>query len=139
MSHADAIDYLKNLHDLTDAQMRVALECREKLIEVDREEREFCRLCEFQSIAMIVLAAAAFFGGMLLAAKEENWIKSLVGLICIAVAAGLLVAKLLTDQKCGGAIIRASNRRDHLINDLRVEIRRLESLVKQKSSDHFAA
>lgn len=135
MSHVDAIDYLKNLRDLTNAQMSAALECREKLLEVDREEKEFCRLCELHSIALVILAAVAFFGGMVLGATGKN----LIGLFCIAGAAGLLIIKLQTDEKRGGAIGRASSRRDHLINDLRVEIRRLDSLGKQKSSDHFAA
>jgi hypothetical protein len=134
MSHADAIDYLKNLRDLTNAQMSAALECREKLLEVGREEKEICRLCEFQSIALVMLAAVAFFGGMLLAAKGEN----LIGLFGVAAAVILIIIKLQTDEKRGGAIGRASNRRSHLINDLRVEIRRLEALAIQKDSDHFA-
>ncbi len=134
MSHADAIDYLKNLRDLTNAQMSAELECREKLLEVDREERDFCRLCEFQSIAFVVLAAVAFIGGMLLAAKGEN----LIGLFSVAVAVGLLIIKLQTDEKRGGAIGRASDRRSDLIDDLRIEMRRLEAVAKQKTSDHFA-
>jgi hypothetical protein len=139
MSHADAMDYLKNLHDLTSAQMSAALECREKLFEVYREEKEFCRLCEFQSIATMVLAAVALFGGMMLATREESWIENWIGLLCIAVSVGLVLLKLGVDQKRGGAMIRACRRRDNLIDDLRTEIRRLEALATQKSSDHFAA